>query len=45
MFYTILYNEATCNMNWFLLSSMFLHVSKEENQTNVEKNAKVDWSI
>jgi hypothetical protein len=42
MFYILLYNEATCNMNQFLLSSMFLHVSKEENQTNVENNAKVD---
>ncbi len=38
----MLYNEATCNVNQFVLLSMFLHVSKEENQANVKKNAKVD---
>jgi len=41
----MLYNKATCNMNQFLLLSMFLHVSKVENQANVEKNAKVDWLV
>jgi hypothetical protein len=38
----MLHNEVTCNVNQFVLSSMFIHVSKEENQANVKKNAKVD---
>jgi hypothetical protein len=29
-------------MNQLLLSSMFIHVSKEENQTNVEKITTLD---